>query len=157
MDDPSPHLPLPDLAATTRLARALAARLENGDALLLSGALGAGKSTLARALLCALGVQGDVPSPTFTLVQTYETPNLTVAHFDLYRLENPQEIEEIGFDDALADGAVLVEWPEKAASYMPRSALAVRLTLTPDGLRQAQLTGSPNWTQRIKEIIDAAT
>ena len=60
-------------------------------------------------------------------------------------------------DDALADGAVLVEWPEKAASYMPRSALAVRLTLTPDGLRQAQLTGSPNWTQRIKEIIDAAT
>ena len=102
---------LPDLAATGALGAAIAEGLTMGDAVALWGDLGAGKTTLARAVLRALGVTEDVPSPTFTLVQTYDTPRLTVSHFDLYRLKDPRELEELGFDAALEDGAGLVEWP----------------------------------------------
>lgn len=119
------EISLPDLAATESLARQFALSLKKGDVLLLEGDLGAGKTTFARALLRAMGVGGEVPSPTFTLVQVYETPEFPVYHFDLYRLKQPEEIEEIGFDDALAEGAVLVEWPEKAAAYMPRCAIKI--------------------------------
>ena len=132
---------LPDLAATTVLGARIAAALRVGDLVALDGDLGAGKTTLARAILTALGVDETVPSPTFTLVQTYRAPRLTVSHYDLYRLKHPREMEELGLDDALEDGAVLVEWPQRAP--LP-DGLTVRLTMDGDG-RRAELEGSPYW------------
>ena len=105
---------LPDLAATAALGARIAAALRPGDAVALEGDLGAGKTTLARAILAALGLDENVPSPTFTLVQTYDTPQLRVSHFDLYRLKSEAEMQELGLEEALEDGAVLVEWPERA-------------------------------------------
>jgi tRNA threonylcarbamoyl adenosine modification protein YjeE len=136
--------PLPDLAATGALGSAIAEGLTMGDAVALWGDLGAGKTTLARAILRALGVEEDVPSPTFTLVQTYDTPRLTVSHFDLYRLKGPRELEELGFDSALEDGAVLVEWPERAPEALPADTLHVRLGLSDKG-RMARMTGPTRW------------
>ena len=136
-------VPLPDLDATTRLGAGIAGALRPGDAVALWGDLGAGKTTLARAILRALGVKEDVPSPTFTLVQSYNT-RLPVAHYDLYRLKQAREMEELGFDDALAEGAVLVEWPDRAPEVLPPDALHVRLGVT-DGSRTARLTGPARW------------
>jgi len=144
---------LPDLAASEALAARLAPLLKQGDALLLSGDLGAGKTTFARALLRQGGVTGDVPSPTFTLVQSYETPALVLYHFDLYRLKQPEEIEEIGFDEALADGAVLVEWPEKAASFMPREALRLTFGMEPSGQRFVAIEMTPAWGARMEVVL----
>jgi tRNA threonylcarbamoyl adenosine modification protein YjeE len=106
--------------------------------------LGAGKTTLARDILRALGVTEDVPSPTFTLVQTYETPGLTVAHYDLYRLKSSRELEELGFAEALDDGAALVEWPERAPEYLPDETLHLRLRLEED-TRRVKITGPSRW------------
>ena len=96
------------------LASRLALFLKAGDVIALSGPLGAGKTTFARALVARLGGEGEVPSPTFALMQRYETPRLTLTHCDFYRLE-PAELDELGLDDALSEGAVLIEWPERAA------------------------------------------
>lgn len=134
-------LSLPDDAATRRLGEDLGLALRRGDALALRGGLGAGKSTLARALIRALAgdPELEVPSPTFTLAQLYPTEP-PVAHFDLYRLGGPDELDELGFEDALAEGAVLVEWPEKAASRLPAAALTVALSIDGSG-RRARLQG----------------
>ena len=137
------ELTLPDLDATARLGAGIAGSLKCGDAVALWGDLGAGKTTLARAILRALGVTGEVPSPTFTLMQSYDTQP-RVAHFDLYRLKTASEIEELGLEDALADGAVLVEWPERAPEALPPDALHVRLNQE-DGIRRARLTGPSRW------------
>jgi hypothetical protein len=137
------EIPLPDLDATARLGAGIAGGLKAGDAVALWGDLGAGKTTLARAILRALGVADDVPSPTFTLVQSYET-SPRVAHFDLYRLKSAREMEELGFEDALMDGAVLVEWPERAPEALPPEALHVRLKQE-NGTRTARLTGPARW------------
>jgi hypothetical protein len=137
------ELPLPDLDATARLGAGIAGGLKPGDAVALWGDLGAGKTTLARAILRALGVTDDVPSPTFTLVQNYET-RPRIAHFDLYRLKSAREMEELGFEDALAEGAVLVEWPERAPETLPPEALHVRLKQE-NGMRTARLTGPARW------------
>ncbi|HEU0095401.1 MAG TPA: tRNA (adenosine(37)-N6)-threonylcarbamoyltransferase complex ATPase subunit type 1 TsaE, partial [Rhizomicrobium sp.] len=118
-------LPLPDLDATAHLGAAIAAGLRMGDVVALWGDLGAGKTTLARAILRALGVTEDVPSPTFTLVQSYDTSRFAVAHYDLYRLKSAREIRELGFDEALEDGVALVEWPERAPEALPPDALHV--------------------------------
>jgi tRNA threonylcarbamoyl adenosine modification protein YjeE len=135
---------LPDLAATGALGAGIAAGLKSGDAVALWGDLGAGKTTLARAVLRALGVAEDVPSPTFTLVQSYETLRFAVSHFDLYRLKQARELEQLGFEDALEHGAVLVEWPERAPEALPPDALHVRLGLG-EGGRTARLTGPARW------------
>jgi len=137
------ELPLPDLDATARLGARIAGGLKAGDAVALWGDLGAGKTTLARAILRALGVTDDVPSPTFTLVQNYATEP-RIAHFDLYRLKSAREMEEMGFEDALAEGAVLVEWPERAPETLPPEALHVRLKQE-NGTRTARLTGPARW------------
>jgi tRNA threonylcarbamoyl adenosine modification protein YjeE len=137
------EFPLPDLDATARLGRAIAGGLGRGDAVALWGDLGAGKTTLARAILHAMGVQEDVPSPTFTLVQSYDT-DPPIAHYDLYRLKSAREMAELGFEDALDQGAVLVEWPERAPEALPPEALHVRLGLSDAG-RRARITGPGRW------------
>ena len=133
---------LPDEAATTRLAEDVALALRSGDVVTLSGDLGAGKTTFARALLRALANDPDleVPSPTFTLVQLYGEGRLPVAHFDLYRLSAPEELDETGFDEALEAGAVLVEWPERALSRMPGERLDLAFAISGAG-RSVRVSG----------------
>ena len=113
---------LPDEAATDRLGEDIAAALRPGDVVALEGDLGAGKTTLARAIIRAIAAdpQLDVPSPTFTLVQSYDL-RIPVHHFDLYRLSGADELEELGLSEALADGAALVEWPERAPGLADRA------------------------------------
>jgi len=124
---------LADEAATARLGEAIARVLQAGDVVTLSGPLGAGKSTLARALIRALTTPDeDVPSPTFTLVQFYEGPRLKVAHFDLYRLTDPDEAYEIGLDEALEDGAALIEWPERLEGRLQGDRLDIEIALADD-------------------------
>ena len=136
---------LEDEAATVALGARIADALRAGDAVLLSGELGAGKTALARAILRARGVTEHVPSPTFTLVQGYETGDLTVRHFDLYRIEDEWELDELGLDDALSEGAVLIEWPDRAATRLPEDALKVDLRVTSERSRKARISGPPRW------------
>lgn len=143
---------LPDLDAVSRLGAAIAPYLAAGDAVLLRGDLGAGKTTLARAILVALGHEGETPSPTFTLLQSYAL-GLPVAHLDLYRLKRPEEIEELGLDDALGEGAALIEWPEQAEGHMPGDALNVALSAGP---HEAVLSGGGRWPGLIADIVRAA-
>lgn len=133
---------LPDLAATEALASRLARRLAPGDAVLLEGALGAGKSAFARALIRAAA--GDpaleVPSPTFTLVQSYETARGRIHHFDLWRLAGPGDLRELGWDQALAD-IVVVEWPDRLGALRPAEAITIALALAGGDAREATLAG----------------
>lgn len=140
-----------DLAATEALGARIAASLAVGDAVALEGDLGSGKTTLARAILRALGVTEAVPSPTFTLVQTYETRKLRVRHYDLYRIENVADMDELALDEALDEGAALIEWPEHAGSRLPENALHVALTLDDEG-RRARITGSRRWAKAFVEL-----
>ena len=121
------RIELPDEAATEAFAGRLAGLLRTGDFVGLSGVLGIGKTTCARHLIAALaGHEMEVPSPSFTLVQSYDFDGFTLWHFDLYRIEVPEEVYELGFDDALADGVTLVEWPERLGPMLP----AMRLDVT---------------------------
>jgi tRNA threonylcarbamoyladenosine biosynthesis protein TsaE len=148
---------LKDEAATARLGAAIARNLRPGEAVCLSGPLGAGKSTLARALVRALTTPDeDVPSPTFTLVQFYEGARLKIAHFDLYRLTSPDEAYEIGLDDALDDGAAVIEWPERLQGHLPADRLDVEIAPV-DGSdwtagRSARLTLHGAWEGRQVEL-----
>jgi tRNA threonylcarbamoyladenosine biosynthesis protein TsaE len=145
---------LSDEAATRRLGEAVARALQPGDTVCLSGPLGAGKSTLARALIRAVTTPDeDVPSPTFTLVQFYEGPRLKVAHFDLYRLTNPDEAYEIGLDEALDEGAALIEWPERLEGRLPGDRLDIEIALTDaaDG-RRVRITPHGAWEGRRIEL-----
>lgn len=143
---------LPTEADTARLGAWLAGKLKTGEAICLSGPLGAGKSTLARALIRALTTPDEeVPSPTFTLVQHYEGAAMEVAHFDLYRLTNAHEAYEIGLDEALELGAVIIEWPERLEGQLPADRLDIRLYLTATG-RTAQLEGFGRWKDRELEL-----
>jgi tRNA threonylcarbamoyl adenosine modification protein YjeE len=134
---------LPDMAATRALGAAIAAKLAPGDTVLLKGDLGSGKTTLARAILSALGIEEAVPSPTFTLVQTYAAPRFAVSHYDLYRLKRASELDELGLEEALDDGAALIEWPERAEDRLPSDALSVHLQLGAE--RHAALEGPARW------------
>lgn len=148
---------LKDAEATTALGRAVAPRLAPGEAVLLYGPLGMGKSTLARGLIRALaGEDEDVPSPTFTLVQFYETTP-PIAHFDLYRLTRPDEAFEIGLDEALDVGAALIEWPERLGDDPARALGPDRLTITlaeaGEG-RHATVSGAGAWAIKINEVVE---
>ena len=136
---------LKDEAATEALGARIASGLKPGDAVLLSGELGAGKTVLARAILRARGVTEHVPSPSFTLVQGYETPGLAIRHFDLYRIEAERELEELGLDEAIEEGAVLVEWPERAPRRVPAESLRVELRVSGQTERAASLSGPARW------------
>lgn len=143
-------LTLDSLPATAALGRRIADGLRVGDAVALEGDLGAGKTTLARAILESLGVTEDVPSPTFTLMQQYETPKLAVRHYDFYRIEKPSEVNELGLDEALDEGAVLIEWPDKAPSRIPADALRVTLSATSERARNAHIEGPARWAALLK-------
>ena len=110
---------LPDLDATRALGRRIAMLLRAGDVVALEGGLGAGKTTLARAIIAALGHKGEVPSPTFAIIQTYDPPSvrLPLVHADFYRLEDPMEAEELGLDDYRHGAALIAEWPERAGGF----------------------------------------
>jgi tRNA threonylcarbamoyl adenosine modification protein YjeE len=137
---------LPDETATAELGARIARGLGAGDAVLLKGELGAGKTTLARSILRTLGVEGHVPSPTFTLVQAYDTEILPLFHFDLYRIETPRDLAELGIDDALEQGAVLVEWPERGfPARLAADALTVTLAQRDANAREARIAGPARW------------
>jgi tRNA threonylcarbamoyladenosine biosynthesis protein TsaE len=130
---------LDDEAATARLGAAVAHTLQVGDAICLSGPLGAGKSTLARALIRTLTTADEeVPSPTFTLVQTYDAA-FPLAHFDLYRLGSATEADELGLDEALAEGAAVIEWPQRLEGRLPHCRLDIEIEIEGEG-RRARLT-----------------
>jgi tRNA threonylcarbamoyladenosine biosynthesis protein TsaE len=147
---------LPDPAATRTLGARIARALEPGDLVALEGPLGAGKTALARAILAALGVAGEVPSPTFTLVQTYETLRGEAWHVDLYRLRHAEETRELGLEDAFATAICLVEWPDRLGAALPDDRLAVALAFA-DGAeaRRADLIGHGAWAERIDDVLDA--
>lgn len=154
---------LEDESATRHLAEDVAAILAPGDVLALSGGLGAGKTTFARALLRAFfdDPQLEVPSPTFTLVQTYGGGRFEIAHFDFYRLAAAEELDEIGFDDAIAEGAVLVEWPERAATRLPEHRLDLTFAIAGTG-RTVAVAGEGSLlarfqrSRRIRSFLDGA-
>lgn len=130
------------------LGQHLAAMLRPGDVIALSGELGAGKTTLARAILAGLGHVGEVPSPTFTLVQVYDDLRLPVAHVDLYRIDSPDEAEALALDDMLMDGAVLLEWPERLGQTLWPEALWLRLEGAGKASRTLTWRVSPAWEGR---------
>lgn len=143
---------LNDEAATARLGAAIARALRPGEAVCLSGPLGAGKSTLARALVRTLTAPDeDVPSPTFTLVQFYDGEALKIAHFDLYRLTSPDEAYEIGLDESLDEGAAVIEWPERLAGQLPPDRLDVEIAIDGAG-RSARLTPHGSWVGRVEGL-----
>ena len=141
---------LPDLDAMARFGARIADRLKPGDVVALQGDLGSGKTTLARAILLALGHEGEVPSPTFTIVEAYDAPPLRipVIHADFYRLERPEEAEEIGLDD-YREGAVLIaEWPDKAGGFGHEAqCLSIRMEFADEG-RIAIVEAGKDWLER---------
>ena len=139
---------LPNEAATLALGAALASHLAAGDTLALRGELGAGKTTLARGIITALSGETDVPSPTYTLVQTYESARGELWHGDMYRLARPQDCLELGLEDAFLDCICVIEWPDKLGAFLPES--AINITITFDGPnrdmgRSARIEGAKDW------------
>jgi len=144
-----------DEAGTARLAARVAAVLRPGDVVALAGDLGAGKTAFARAAIRARAGDPDleVPSPTFTLLQPYDLPGLPIAHLDLYRLADPSELDELGFDEAVIAGAALVEWPERAGRRLPPGTLTV--TIRPGPTRKARVfafAGAVDWVDRLAPL-----
>jgi tRNA threonylcarbamoyladenosine biosynthesis protein TsaE len=169
-------LALPDLAATAALGRALASLLRPGDVVALKGGLGAGKTTLVRDIVAALSpATTEVPSPTFTLVQTYPVqlaggPAETQAceplaceplacelwHFDLYRLDRPEQIYELGLEEALSGAIAVIEWPELIERLLPSATtLTIELRMHASGARQAVIGGGSAWTERLAKLRSA--
>jgi tRNA threonylcarbamoyladenosine biosynthesis protein TsaE len=146
---------LPDEAATGRLAAALAARARKGDVIALSGPLGSGKTSFARAFIRSRGLDAEeVPSPTFMLVEVYDGDSaIPVWHFDLYRIGKPEEIRELGLDEALAEGICLIEWPERLGEFLPEDRLDLALAMGKhETARMARLSGSSSWQKRLEGL-----
>lgn len=145
---------LPDEGATDALAARLAAILRVGDVVLLDGPIGSGKTHFARALIRArLGNPvEEVPSPTFTIVQTYPDPGGDLWHCDLYRLGHTAEVTELGLEEAFAEGICLIEWPDRLGEDRPRDALELALAAGPDGHR-ARFSGPDAWRQRLRDVL----
>lgn len=157
----SPDLPatllLPSEEDTAALAERIGALAGPGDVLLLSGPIGAGKTHFARALIRARlaehGLAEDIPSPTFTLVQSYEAGPLEIWHADLYRLTHPDEVVELGLIDAFETALCLVEWPDRLGALAPPAALRLDFAATPDGAHRVTLSGDAAWAARLAGIV----
>ncbi len=144
---------LADEDATAALAATLAVLARTGDVLALWGGLGTGKTAFARAFINRLTAKPeDVPSPTFTLLQVYDTAICPLYHFDLYRLEHPDEVFELGIEDAFVEGISLIEWPERLGPYIPGDRLDLTLSHTGENGRCALLSGLGSWAHRIEEL-----
>jgi tRNA threonylcarbamoyladenosine biosynthesis protein TsaE len=147
-------VPLADEAATASLATRIAHLARDGDLIALRGELGTGKTSFARAFIRALGpADEEVPSPTFSLVQTYDTAAGSVWHFDLYRIRRPEEALELGIEDALAEGIVLIEWPDRLGALLPPERLDVMLApgTGPDA-RTATIDAGRGWASRLRSL-----
>jgi tRNA threonylcarbamoyladenosine biosynthesis protein TsaE len=149
------RLDIPNEAALGRLARRVASVAAPGDAILLIGDLGAGKTTFARHFIRALGIEDEVPSPTFSLVQAYDVAeDFTIWHFDLYRLEGERDLVELGLEDALAGGVTLIEWPDRMGSLLPADRLEIALDFgASEGARVATLRGHGAWARKLTDLI----
>ncbi len=145
----SATIELPDETATGMLAAAIAQLAKPGDVIALRGDLGAGKTSFARAFIHASGIAEEVPSPTFTLVQTYRAQVALIWHFDLYRLRSPEEAWELGIEDAFCDGISLIEWPDRIGLLLPERRLEIAFAFgnRPEE-RRAALTGNAAWRAR---------
>ena len=140
---------MPGLAAMDAYGARIAARLRIGDVVALSGGLGAGKTTLARAVLAAMGHEGEVPSPTFTIVQQYDALDPPVVHADFYRLEHPDEADELGLDEYRAGAALLAEWPDNAGGFAHEAGcLSIMLESVGEG-RVATVSPGADWVGRV--------
>lgn len=139
---------LKDEKATLAFGRKLAGSLRAGDIVTLAGQLSAGKTTLVRGLLAALGHAGDVPSPSFAIVQPYEALDPPIWHVDLYRIENASDLDELGLDDIREDGVLIIEWPEHAGPDMWPEALALSLAVEEDGTRALTAEVPASWEGR---------
>lgn len=157
-------LTLPDENATRSLAEKLSGIIDSGDIIALSGTLGTGKTAFSRAFIIArTGSPQEVPSPTFTLLQTYDAVDHTTAqpiiiyHFDLYRLSSPDEAFELGIDDAFADGICLIEWPDRLGTYLPARRLELRLAQgEAENARIVTLGGHPDIMSRVAKLFPAS-
>ena len=161
------RIELPDLAATQRFGELLSEHLKAGDVIALSGALGAGKSALARAIIQAVDpTENDVPSPTFTLVQHYALADGTpLWHLDLYRIDDAQDAMALGLDDAFVDGVCLIEWPDRLEKFLPKTNLSIHLyadetadesddaTGLGSSVRFADVTAPLHWADRITDLV----
>ncbi|MFW2390896.1 MAG: tRNA (adenosine(37)-N6)-threonylcarbamoyltransferase complex ATPase subunit type 1 TsaE [Methyloceanibacter sp.] len=145
------RLDVVDLEQLDIFASRVALSLKSGDVVTLSGPLGAGKTTFARALVRHLGVEGEVPSPTFAIMQRYETQRLTLVHCDFYRLQ-PDELDELGLDDALSEGSLLIEWPERGGDWLPADRLDITLEDAEDDTRRIDLAGHGAWGPRLERL-----
>lgn len=142
---------LPHMAAMQAFGARIAALLRPGDVVALEGGLGAGKTTLARAILAACGYAGEVPSPTFTILETYDPPatRIPVVHADFYRLEHPGEVRELGLDDYRAGAALIAEWPDRAGGFGDEpQCLSIRVEVADHG-RKAIVEGGADWQGRM--------
>ncbi len=144
------RLELPDLATMESLGSRIADALQVGDVIALSGGLGAGKTTLARAIIAALGHQGEVPSPSFAIIETYDLPalRLPLVHADFYRLKHPEEVHELGLDDYRQGAALIAEWPESAGGFSHEpGCLSLHLETWGEG-RIATVVAGKDWLER---------
>jgi tRNA threonylcarbamoyladenosine biosynthesis protein TsaE len=145
------RLELPDLEAMNDLGKRVAMALQIGDVIALSGGLGAGKTTLARAIIAGLGYAGEVPSPSFAIIEVYDPPALRIplVHADFYRLKRPEEAEELGLDDYRHDAALIAEWPENAGGFaLEPGCLSITLEVAENG-RLAIARAGANWLGRV--------
>lgn len=153
------ELTLSDVPATRKFAARFAPLLKRGDVVAFDGALGVGKTEFCRAIIHALGLADDVPSPTFTLVQTYEPSpedSLTPAiwHMDMYRLEKPEDASELGLEEAFGTAVSLIEWPAKLGRFLPPGFITFRLDIAPDGkTRKLTVIGDGTWKTRMGNIL----
>ncbi len=152
---------LADEAATAAMAGTVAKMARPGDVIALSGDLGSGKTVFARAFIHArTGTPEDIPSPTYTLVQTYDdAKGVAIYHFDLFRIEATDELEELGMEDAFAAGISLIEWPDRMGALLPADRLDVSLSIPPGqgedaGVRQAALKGHGPWADRVGDLVE---